>query len=396
MTDNPRYLEIWNAGVFMQFNRGDDGKLNKLPKLSVDTGAGLERFSILMQGVDSAYETDLFTGIISKIKSLGANMDNPDSEKAIKRIADHVRGISFIGAESVFPSNTDQGYVLRKLIRNSFNDLVWRLNLDSSTLMDIIPVVFDEYSDIYPELGDVNKVLSMVNEECILWKKVADNTRLAMTRLGKRGVVSAFDLYQSEGSSLELVKDIASEMGDIDVDYSNFDELFSAHQEKSKAGAGQKFKGGLGDHSEITTRFHTATHLLHQALRDVLGDHVQQMGSNITSERLRFDFSHGEKMSEAQIKEVEDIVNEKIKDSLTVNHIVLSKGEAEKTGALHFFADKYGDEVSVYYIGDSLETAWSKEFCGGPHVKNTSEIGSFKIIKEESVGKGVRRIKASN
>lgn len=393
LTDNPRYVEIWNAGVFMQFNRDDSGKLNELDIMSVDTGAGLERFAVLMQGVDSVYETDLFTGIISRIKSLGANMENAGSEKAVQRIADHVRGISFIGSESVFPSNTDQGYVLRKLIRNAFNDMVWRLNMDSAKLVEVIPTVFEEYSSVYPELGDVSKVVDMVSGEHNLWKRIADNTRSTMARLGKKGTINAFDLYQSEGASLDLIMDIASEI-DVQVDSSNFEEQRLAHQEKSKEGAGQKFKGGLGDHSEETTRLHTATHLLHGALREVLGDHVQQMGSNITPERLRFDFSNPEKLTPEEIGKVEGLVNQKIKESLPVKFETMSKEDAEATGALHFFKEKYGESVKIYYIGNDLDTAWSKEFCGGPHVSNTSELGHFKIQKEESVGKGIRRIRA--
>ena len=215
--------------------------------------------------------------------------------------------------------------------------------------------------------------------------------RLKLTRF--HSLNDPFEMYQSLGASKELIAKIAKE-NNLTVDFTSFDEKLSEHQEQSRSNMSERFKGGLGDHSIETTRLHTATHLLHQALIEVLGDHVGQMGSNITPDRLRFDFSHSEKMTDEQILTVQNLVNKKITEKLPVTKVVLSRDEAEKSGALHFFKEKYGDQVSIYFTGDDLQTAWSKEFCGGPHVTNTGELGQFKIIKEESVAKGIRRVKA--
>lgn len=409
MTDNPRYLEIWNAGVFMQYNRNAEGKLEPLKTQSVDTGAGLERFAVLLQGVDSAYESDVFAGIINKgilaqldevhldsvKKELAKNKS--DIKSAVQRVADHIRASTMLIAEGLYPSNKDQGYVLRRLIRKSFDACVWSIGMDSSKIPNIVDVVVEEYKDVYPELDNLDRIKQVMTDEINAYKAVADNTRrYVQSNYMKKGlkiIDNPFDIYQSVGASRELIAEIAREQN-LEVNFIKFDEELLAHQEKSKANQGQRFKGGLGEHSEETTKLHTATHLLHQALRDVLGDHVRQMGSNITAERLRFDFAHDEKMTDEQLKKVENIVNEKIAQSLPVNKVVMKKEEAEKSGALHFFKEKYADEVNVYYIGESLENAWSKEFCGGPHISNTSELGSFVIQKEEAVGKGVRRIKA--
>jgi len=400
LTDNPRYLEIWNAGVFMQFNRDESGKLVPLAKMSVDTGSGLERLSVLLQGVESNYETDLFRPIIEKTASLvGPKYTQEKLSKDFNKVADHIRASTFLIAEGLFPSNKDQGYVLRRLIRRVFDDCVWKLDIDSSRIIEIIPAVIAINKERYPEIDKADFIKDVFQEEINQYKLTADRTRSYIRNLVKRGVTEIakpFNIYQSLGASRDLIENIANEQGiDKDkVDFSNFDNDVASHQNKSRSNMSQRFKGGLGDCSDATTKLHTATHLLHQALREVLGSHVHQMGSNITSERLRFDFSHDTKMTDEQIKKVEDIVNQKIKEALPVNKTVMSKSEAEKTGALHFFGDKYGDEVSIYFIGDSIENACSKEFCGGPHVKNTSELGSFKIIKEEAVARGIRRIKA--
>lgn len=399
LTDNPRYLEIWNAGVFMQYNRDAEGKLHELPFLSVDTGAGLERFALLLQKADSVFETDLFMPIINKIITLASDLDLEDEQTKfhLHRAAEHIKSSTFLMSEGVHPSNKDQGYVVRRLLRTAFNDFVWGLKVDSSKMKEVVPEVFDMYKEVYPEMGNSEDVIKILDAEHDLYKKIADNTRKFISqnyvKRGIKEVTNPFDIYQSTGASRDLIEALVSEQP-LTVDFTNFDEHVKAHQELSRAGAGQKFKGGLGDHSEETTRLHTATHLLHRALREILGPHVQQMGSNITPDRLRFDFSHEEKMTDGQIKQVEALVNQKISEALPVNNITLPKDEAAQSGALHFFKEKYPDMVKIYFVGDNLENAWSKEFCGGPHVENTSELGHFKIQKEEAVGKGIRRIKA--
>ncbi len=400
LTDNPRYLEIWNAGVFMQYNRDNEGQLHELPFLSVDTGAGLERFTVVLNKVDSVYETDLFLPIINKLISFSnGKIDTNDDEQkfALRRAAEHIKSSTMLMSEGVYPANKDQGYVVRRLVRTALNDCVWKLSIDSKRVVEAIPEVFEMYKDVYPEMGEASKVQEMFTAEHDLWKQISDNARKFITqnyvKKGETKINSPFDIYQSTGASQDLIASIAEEQN-LEVDFTNFEEHVKAHQELSRAGAGQKFKGGLGDHSEETTRLHTATHLLHKALREILGSHVQQMGSNITPERLRFDFSHDDKLTAEQVQRVEDIVNEKISESLPVQNVTLPKTEAEQSGALHFFKEKYPDMVKIYFVGETLENAWSKEFCGGPHVENTSELGHFKIQKEEAVGKGVRRIKA--
>lgn len=419
LTDNPRYLEIWNAGVFMEYNRDETGKLNKLPLLSVDTGAGLERFAVLLQGVDSVYETDLFVPIINKIIELSdkgdeirniigsegnSKLSNPETSNAsfehkvkssIQRIADHLRASIFLIGDGVLPSNKDQGYVLRRLIRQSFNDAVWIVGMDSSKIIEIVEVISKKYGEVYDEISSFDEIREILTTEVNSYKKIADSTRnfIIKNRNNTSVLAHPFDIKQSHGASKELIESIADEQN-IQFDFETWDQDEKKHQELSRENMKESFKGGLADHSEQTVRYHTATHLLHKALREVLGDHVRQMGSNITPERLRFDFSHENKLTDEQISQIEKTVNEKINQSLPVNVVKMSKNEAEKTGALFFFKEKYADEVTVYYTGENLENAWSKEFCGGPHVKNTKELGKFHIQKEEAVGKGIRRIKA--
>ena len=393
MTDNPRYLEFWNAGVFMQFNRDNKGVLNPLRNMSVDTGAGLERFATLVQGKDSVYETDLFLPIIEKIKSFDLKDVN---EVSIRRVSDHIKASSFIISENVIPSNKDQGYVLRKLLRRAFNDFRFVFDLDLNYIQELVPIVIDMYKGSYPEVNRTDYINSVIKDEIKKYNEVAKQTKHIIKKQyiykGKKEI-DAFDLYQSSGAPVELIKELANESG-LSVDESDFEKKLLLHRKESQKGAGKKFKGGLVGTGPEEKRLHTATHLLHKALQMVLGSGVEQKGSNITSERLRFDFSHPEKLTVEELEKVEQIVNGKIKEGLPVNHVVLPKDEAIKTGAMHFFGEKYGDSVKVYYVGDTLENAFSKEFCGGPHVENTNELGTFKIVKESAVGKGIRRIKA--
>ncbi len=397
--DKGEVVEIWND-VFMEYEKKDGKVVGKLSSKNVDTGSGFERICMMVQGVASVYETDVFSSIIQKIKEL--QVTPVENEVSTRIVADHIRTAVMMLSDGVIPSNTDQGYVLRRLLRRALRhaDI---LTLPENALFALSDVVTDLYKDAYEQVGKQKETIkvSISAEEKKFRKaltgglkefnKVAEQTKTeGKTELDSEKV---FKLFESFGFPIELVQELAKEQG-LTINKTAFDEMYKQHQELSRAGAEKKFKGGLAGDGVVETRYHTATHLLHQALRQVLGDHVSQKGSNITTERLRFDFTHNAKMTDDEKKKVEDIVNEQIKASLPVQMIVLPKAEAEKTGALHFFGDKYGDQVQVYFIGDSLESAFSKEFCGGPHVTNTSELGVFKIQKEEAVSQGVRRIKA--
>ncbi len=381
--DAQKVVEIWND-VFMEFLKKDDKVVGKLEAKNVDTGSGLERICAVLQGKTNVFETDLFENIIGKIKEI-ATSSNLKSERVV---ADHVRSSVFMIGDGVIPSNTDQGYILRRLLRRAVRhaDI---LGIEKMKLSEIALVVIDKYKATYPNLEDKrSEIESGIKVEEEKFRKTLEN---GMKEFEKG--TDPFVLFSSYGFPFELTKELANEKG-IEVDEEDFKKKFESHQELSRSGAEQKFKGGLGDTSEMSIKYHTTTHLLHQALREVLGTHVEQKGSNITPERLRFDFAHPQKMTEEEKSRVEQIVNQKIQEDLPVNKVVMKKEEAEKIGALHFFGDKYGDEVSVYFIGDSIENAYSKEFCGGPHIEHTGSLGKFKISKEESVAAGIRRIKA--
>ncbi len=382
--DDVRHVvEVWND-VFMQYEKRDGKIVGKLPKPSVDTGAGLERLTMTLQGVDNIYDTDLLKPLMDEIKSKSSKWDL----KSARIIADHIRSSVFLIADGVLPSNTDRGYILRRLLRRAIMN-AQHLGLKEYSLKDLAVVVAGVYRDSYPVIGsNLDHIQHEINQEEEKFRKTLEKG----LREFEKGV-DAFTLFSSYGFPLELTLELAKEKG-IKVDIEKFNQEFKKHQDLSRSGAEQKFKGGLADTSEMSVRYHTATHLLHQALHDVLGEGVGQKGSNITPERLRFDFSYDKKMTDEEKKKVEDIVNEKIKQALPVQNISLPKAEAEKTGARHFFGEKYGDTISIYYIGNDLKSAYSKEFCGGPHVKNTNELGVFKIQKEEASSQGVRRIKA--
>jgi alanyl-tRNA synthetase len=404
-------VEIWND-VFMEYQKKDGVVVGKLSAQNVDTGSGFERVTMVLQGVNNIFDTDIFQGIIQEInasrpeetvQSSSVASANPADIRAVRVIADHIRTSVFLIADGVLPANSDQGYILRRLIRRAvrFADV---LQLKPKALFRIADAVCETYKDVYENIGKQRETIKVtIEKEEQKFRNTLNrglkelNSILATT--GKMSSENAFLLYESYGFPVELTKEICTEKG-ITIDMSGFNEALRKHQEMSRAGASQKFKGGMGDTSEISIKYHTTTHLLHQALREVLGTHVSQKGSNITAERLRFDFAHTAKMTDDEKKRVEDIVNQKINDELPVHVVTLTKEEAEQTGALHFFGDKYGDTVTVYYIGDALETAYSKEFCGGPHVQNTRELRvsdsarPFSIQKEEAVAQGVRRIKA--
>jgi alanyl-tRNA synthetase len=394
--DERRVVEVWND-VFMEFEKKSGTIVSKLKKRNVDTGAGLERLAMVMQGVDNIYDTDLLKSVMEKIKSLSglANFDQKQLVSA-RIVADHIRASAFLIGDGATPSNTDRGYVLRKLIRRAVRHAgILGIN-ENGKILEIVDAVRSVYNGLYEDLD--NKV-DLIKQELSKEETKFKETLSQGLKEFEKGT-DAFTLFSSYGFPLELTLELAKEKG-IRIDVVEFNEKFKKHQELSRAGAEQKFKGGLADaNDEMVVRYHTATHLLHQALFDVLGDKVMQKGSNITPERLRFDFAHGAKMTDEEKKKVENIVNEKITQRLPMNNVIMPREEAEKTGAKHFFGEKYGDEISIYFIGDDLASAYSKEFCGGPHVKNTGELAGpegkwkFKIQKEEAVSAGVRRIKA--
>ncbi len=395
-----KYFEIWND-VFMQYRKIEQGTYEQMDRKCVDTGMGIERTIAILQGKQSVYETELFSGIIAAIEKLSGRHYGEDevTDVSIRIIADHLRTAVFILGDErgVVPSNLGQGYILRRLIRRAVRHSR-KLDIHDFFLGDLSDYVIDQYSGPYPELepnrGFVKAELKAEEEKFLKtlqkgeheFEKMLPNLKKGKTRTIPGRL--AFKLYDTYGFPLELTAELAAEH-QFCVDREGFAKAFEKHQEASRAGAEKTFKGGLADNSEMTTALHTATHLLHQALRIVLGSHVGQKGSNITPERLRFDFTHHDKMSGREIQQVEDIVNEQIHRNLPVDMEMMSVEEAKEAGAIAFFESKYGEQVKVYSVGD-----FSKEVCGGPHVRNTSEMGTFKILKEQSSSAGVRRIKA--
>ncbi len=390
-SDPNNWVEIWND-VFMQYNKTKDGKYELLKQKNVDTGMGVERTAMLLQGKKNVYEINTFVPIVRKIKELV----NKEDETKIRIIADHIKAAIFIlGDEhSVAPSNLGQGYVLRRLIRRAVRYGIL-LEIENNFTNKIGEVVIDTFKEDWPILEKNRKYIleELENEEILFKKKLSSGMALFEKLDIKNHTISgkdAFILFTSHGFPLEMTVELAREK-DLKVDVEEFDKEFKKHQEISRTAAEGLFRSGLADHSERTVRMHTATHLLHTALRKVLGEHVQQKGSNITPERLRFDFSHPQKMTSEEIKKVEDLVNEQIQRSLMVSREEKTLKEAKDSGAIAFFDEKYDKEkVSVYTMGD-----FSKEVCTGPHVNNTKEVGKFKILKEEASSAGVRRIKAT-
>jgi len=391
------WVEIWND-VFMQYVKDENGNYLPAKQKNVDTGMGLERTLAVLNGKEAIYQTDLFEPIILKIKELAGKVcqkDKPcsiEDKKAIRIITDHLRAVTFIIGENkgVVPSNVGQGYIVRRLIRRAirFGTKIGIKKVNWTA--DIAEVVVEKYKDIYPELEkNKNFIIAELNKEEEKFKQTMERGLKEFEKLDSVSGKDAFDLYQTYGFPIEITEELAKEKG-IKVDIDEFKKELEKHQDLSRTASAGMFKGGLADASLETTRLHTTAHLMLAGLRKVLGDHVSQKGSNITAERLRFDFSHKEKMTPEQIKEVEDFVNEAIKKSLPVKFEEMALEKAKETGATGVFESKYGEKVKVYTIGDV-----SKEICGGPHVNNTSELGRFKIIKEESSSAGVRRIKAT-
>lgn len=407
--DCGRFLEIGNS-VFMEFLKKEDGSFGPLPKKNVDFGGGLERIAAAVIGSPDVFRTDIFWDIILLLEKFsGKHYEESGNTKSFRIIADHMRAATFMLADGVRPSNTERGYIARRLIRraqqHSMKLGLQDGNKEDSMLVRASTIIVDKYQQAYPELAQhAEEIADEIWKEIVQFGRTLEQGMKEFEKVAASGSVSGQDalvLFTTHGFPFEMTKEIAAERG-IQVDEEGFRHEMGKHRELSRAGAEQKFKGGLADHSEKTTRLHTAHHLLLRALQLVLGEEVKQRGSNITQERLRIDFSYGQKMTKEQIAEVVRIVNEKIQEALPVSRLTIAKEEAEKSGAEREFGAKYPDIVSVYAVGklgkddaDTLLNAFSKEFCGGPHVTNTRELGVFKIQKEEAVAAGIRRIKAT-
>ncbi len=386
--DCGRFVEIGNS-VFIQYKKKDDGTLQELPQKNVDFGGGLERLAAAVNDDPDVFKIDIFERIISELEIV-VNKKYEDDKLSFRVIADHVRASVFLAKNGVIPANKQQGYIMRRLLRRAIvksrklkNNII-EPGIFASSIEKIV-----EFYSIYFEIADLEKIQSVIFEEVDKFTKTLDRGVAEFNKLQTIDGNIAFDLYQTYGFPFEITLELSQEKG-FQINTDEFKKAFELHQEKSRTQSAGVFKGGLADQSEITTKLHTTTHLLQASLRKILGEHVQQKGSNITSERLRFDFTHPLKITSDELKKIEDMVNEQITKNLEVKREVMTPDEAKEKGALGFFTGKYGDQVSVYSIGD-----FSKEICGGPHVTNTRDIGRVTITKEEAVSAGVRRIYAT-
>ena len=390
--EDERWVEIWND-VFMQYYKDENGNISELPKKNVDTGMGLERVVAVLEGVDDNYKSSVWSDVIKEIEDI-SNLSYEGNEKSMRIIADHIRTSVFISADNsgIKPSNVGQGYILRRLIRRAIRHAK-KLNIDINSNWEerIALKIISKYENYYSELKD-NKdtVIEVLKNEKIKFNRTLEKGLREFEKVATKDIdgLTAFHLFDTYGFPIELTVELASERG-IKVDIDGFKENFKAHQELSRTASQGQFKGGLGGHSEKETKYHTATHLLNAALKVVVNKDVHQKGSNITEERMRFDFSCDHKLSDEEKQKTEDLVNKWISEGHEVSVEEMKKEDAVKSGAECMFIEKYPDIVTVYSIGD-----FSKELCGGPHVKNTNELGTFKIVKEEASSAGVRRIKA--
>ena len=394
-TEDERWVEIWND-VFMQYNKSSDGTITELPKKNVDTGMGVERVTAILEGVNDNYESSIWKDVIELISKI-SNLPYKGNEQSMRIIADHLRTSVFISADyaGVKPSNVGQGYILRRLIRRAIRHAKkLGINISSNWEQEIATLIISKYEKYYNELIDnKNVVLEVLKNEKEKFNRTLEKGLREFEKVTKDNkdidATTAFKLYDTYGFPIELTVELAEERN-INVDEEGFKDKFKAHQELSRTASAGQFKGGLSGNNEIETKYHTATHLLNAALKVVVNKDVHQKGSNITDERMRFDFSCDHKLSDEEKQKTEDLVNEWIKDGLKVTVEEMSKEDAIKSGAECMFIEKYPDIVTVYTIGNNI----SKELCGGPHVKNTNELGHFKIVKEEASSAGVRRIKA--
>ena len=390
--EDERWVEIWN-NVFMQYFKDEAGNVTELPKKNVDTGMGVERVTAILEGVNDNYKSSIWSDVIDLISKL-TNLPYEGNEESMRIIADHIRTAVFISADpaGIKPSNTDQGYILRRLIRRAIRHAK-KLNIDINSNWEeqIARLLISKYKKYYSEL-DSNEavVLEVLKNEKEKFNRTLEKGLKEFAKVSNKDIDGdvAFHLYDTYGFPIELTEELAHDAG-INVDVKGFEEKFKAHQELSRTASAGKFKGGLAGNSEIETKYHTATHLLNAALKVVVGPDVHQKGSNITDERMRFDFSSDHKLSDEEKQKTEDLVNLWISEGLDVTVEEMAKEDAIKSGAECMFIEKYPDIVTVYSIGNV-----SKELCGGPHVKNTSELGHFKIKKEEASSAGIRRIKA--
>lgn len=387
--DCGRFIEIGNS-VFIQYKKKENGTLEELPQKNVDFGGGLERIMAAVNDDYDVYKTDLFWSMIEFLQS-GATKKYQDNTKEYRIIVDHLKAAVALTASGVNPSNKGQGYVLRRLIRRAFVKQQSIHVYDDHAIEQLVYEVLRVYDGIYFQEADKEQIIQIIQDEEKKFFKTLDKGMKILAKMEKPTSKDVFDLYQTYGFPLELTKEILEEKGQ-NVDLDEIKTEMEKHQDNSRTTSAGTFKGGLADSSESVTKLHTATHLLQAALRHVLGDHVLQKGQNITAERSRFDFSHSEKLTDEELKKVEDLINEKIKEDLHVKMEILPKEEAEKTTAIHAFNEKYGDKVQIYYIGNDLDSAFSSEYCGGPHVTHTGEIGHVKISKQERIGNGVMRV----
>lgn len=395
--DCGRFLEIGNS-VFMQYKKRADGDFEELPKMNVDFGGGLERLLAASQNDPDIFKTDVFQHIIKGVESATTKKYSDDKHKpAMRIIADHLKTATFIIKDGITPSNKEQGYVLRRLLRRALVKI--RALNDSFSIESVTPIidaVLSTYDKIYfDQKKDREKIIPVVHDEISKFRQTLDRGLHELEKMNTITAKQAFDLYQSYGFPFEITQEIVAEKG-VQLSKEEYEDEVRLHQEKSRSSAQSKFKGGLADQSVQTVKYHTATHLLHQALFDVLGDSIRQEGSNITAERLRFDFQSVNRPTDEDMKKVETIINSKIKEELPMRMNVMDKSEAEKVGARSFFKEKYPSQVKIYFIGkeDDVKSAYSKEFCGGPHVTNTKEIGQIKIQKFKKIGSNMYRVYA--
>ncbi len=390
--DCGKFVELGN-NVFMEFLKKGPGQYEPLGKHNVDFGGGIARWAVFMQGVDNVFDTDIYIPIKKKVVELAQEQ----SEKSVRIVTEHINTAVFILMDGVVPSNTEQGYILRRIIRRAIRHAK-QLGIPTPFAKEVAEVVIKQWNDLYPELEERKEfILNELEKE---EEKFAKTVEQGEKEIRKENIEQLdgkriFYFYETYGYPFELSLEILKETGSVDEEklQKEFDEAFKSHQELSRAGQGERFKGGLADTSEASTKYHTATHLLNAALKEIVGEHIYQKGSNITPERMRFDFPNDSKLTPEQVKEVEDWVNDKIEKELSVSVKEMTLDEAKELKSEGVFGHRYGEKVKVYTVGDE-ENPTSREICGGPHVANTKELGKFKIVKQENVGAGVKRIKA--